>query len=450
MTDDLLHNELNQLKQSAGVMQQMLEELQERLCNLEDKHAALPEPQDQVTSPREGEVFEVEPVSDDEQVVLQQMGESKNTEPAPARESPQQPGVIKDQVDEEEPYRDAAKVSSCEPPPTEPPPVWQPGSVPQYQPPIARAPAVDWKAILGKLHLWPPSEKGTVEVQLVSWWATRIGALLGVIATVFFGIYITQSMPPWVKFLELLSVSVGVSVVGLWLERKVEKFGAVVFASGLAMIFFSAFAACTVPAVSIVPQLAAAWGLSEAVLAAGVQFAAVALIVGCAVWKDSKVIASMATFLGYVACFFSFTSGLHDFALVAVLLLGAGAVYFYLQHRWNEPLLLSVPLTYALYAIIALFGWHLAGEMPSSLWGCLPYLLLYMILYGAADYVALMRNSLMGHLPRRLVQLFNTTGALGLGFLVTYYHFHADLEIFYFVFGGVLLAASVLYYLSDQ
>jgi hypothetical protein len=104
---------------------------------------------------------------------------------------------------------------------------------------------------LERAQLWPPSGEANREVQLGAWWATRLGILFAVIGAVFFGVYVSVNTPPWVKFIELLGASLGVVALGVWLERKTPRFGQVVFAGGLALVFFATMAAYTVPGVKV-------------------------------------------------------------------------------------------------------------------------------------------------------------------------------------------------------
>ncbi|MBC8009220.1 MAG: DUF2339 domain-containing protein, partial [Burkholderiales bacterium] len=174
----------------------------------------------------------------------------------------------------------------------------------------------DW---LERLQLWPPAtdEEGNAEARLGAWWATRIGALLAVIGVVFFGVYVSLHTPPWVKFCELLAVALGVTALGAWLERRLPAFGAVVFAGGLALGFFTAYAGHVVPAVRVFDSIWASvfW-----------QGVAVAVIVGAALWRRAPLIATMAIGLGHVTAVFSGRGGFDGFALGAAALLGVVAV----------------------------------------------------------------------------------------------------------------------------
>ncbi len=229
------------------------------------------------------------------------------------------------------------------------------GETPPPPPPAGPSELRTW---LERLQLWPPSGKGDREARLGAWWATRIGMLLAVIGIVFFGLYVSRGTPPWVHFTELLAVSAGVVGLGLWLERKIEKFGAVVFAGGLALVYFCAFAGYAVQSVKIFDRV---------VVAAGWQLAAVALLAGAAVWRRSPFVATIGVALGYVTALFSHAEGLHEFALGAAWLLAAAAVVFHRWQRWEEPSVLALPATYAIYALVLTEDWQ-AGGAPARGW----------------------------------------------------------------------------------
>lgn len=209
---------------------------------------------------------------------------------------------------------------------------------------------------LERLQLWPPAAgEGSAEARLGAWWATRIGALLAVIGVVFFGIYVSLHTPPWVKFCELLAVSLGVSGLGLWLERRLPAFGGVVFAGGLALLFFTAYAGYVVPGVRVFDSLWAsvAW-----------QGVAVALIVAVALWRRAPLIATLAVGLGHVTAIFSGRDGFDGFALGAAALLGLVAVTLRRLRSWEGPSVVAMP---AGYAVLFLGLYAAAGEEVATL-----------------------------------------------------------------------------------
>ena len=279
----------------------------------------------------------------------------------------------------------------------------------------------------------------SLEVQVGTWWATRIGALLAVICVVFFGVYVSQYSTPLIRFLELLGAAVGMTCLGLWLGRRDERFGGVVFAGGLALIYFASYAAYGIAPVRII--------FSET-LASWVQFATVVGLVFCGILRRSGPIAAMAIFFGYVACFFSFFAGLNDFALTANLLLAVAAVVFYTSRGWPQPLQVAVPLTYAVFAVLSVFGWFRTHDITFA--RGMMHLLAYAGIFGVADVLALKRDILMPSTQRKLVHVISSSAAVALGYLFTQTLFPESLPHFYFLFGAVLLAGAAAYYAMNH
>ena len=333
------------------------------------------------------------------------------------------------------------------PPPRPASPITLPASLhseplpsPAPRPEPKTRPEPQWRTVLKRLQLLPPAGEGTLEVQLGTWWATRIGILLTVIGAVFFGVWASRLTPPWVKCLELLGFSVSLSVLGIWTERRYRDFsafGATLFSGGLALLYFTAFAAYALPAVRV---------FGEPVLAAVAQFAAIGIIYLCSQWRDSRAIASMATLLGYVACLFSLHVGLHDWALAAALVLGVGSVAFYVLRGWDRPFQIAVAGSYLVLAGVLARVW-IAREASPGLAACLAWPLAHLLVFGSADPLALMRGVAMGGRSRRLTQLLSSSAAVGLGFIAIRILHHQDLDVYYFLFGGVLLGSALGYYL---
>ncbi|AHF91551.1 membrane protein [Opitutaceae bacterium TAV5] len=336
-------------------------------------------------------------------------------------------------------------------------PVPPPPRMPEPAPP---SPPV-WKPWLQMLQLWPPSpgEGGdggdtSTEVRLGAWWATRIGALLAVIGVAFFGAYISINTPPAVKFAELLLVSLGVTAGGLWLERKIPKFGAVVFGAGLALVYFCAFAAYALPAVKVIDSPAAATGW---------QLAAALLMAGAAVWRRSSLVATMATALALASAVFAQARGLPDFALVTAALLAVAGVMFHRWKKWEGPSVVAMPGAYAVYALVWRGSWMpLArgaveggegwgvegGGGPGAFW---PWAFLagMLLLHFARDWrrpgpaADTYAVSAVSH-GERFFQGLNSSFALGLGFLTAFTLYREHLAAFYLVAAAVMAVLVVL------
>jgi hypothetical protein len=297
-----------------------------------------------------------------------------------------------------------------------------------------------WKGVLRRIHMLPPERTGSVEAQLGTWWLTRIGALIFVIGMVFFGIYVSAYTTPWVRLAELTAVAVGVAVLGLWLERRRDaQYGAVLVGAGLALIYFAAFGASVFKPLKVIDS--AAWGTAW-------QFAAAGLIVGAALRRNSQTLAMMATLCGYVACFFSFVEGFHDFALVSAWLLAAGAAVLNAWRGWPTPAACALPFNYVIFAWMVLFtSWR---ETTREFWWTMLFPLAAMALYIRVDHRSLERGELPAPRLRTLMMLFNTSAAVVLALIATGAYFESRYDACYFMFGAALLATAGMYWATSR
>lgn len=221
------------------------------------------------------------------------------------------------------------------PPPTMPP------VMPVTPPPVAISPPPlpkksRWGELLEAANLKPPRVGESGEAQIGGWWATRIGALLAVIGVVFFGVYVSAHTAPWVRWVELVVIALGVTTAGGWLERKLLRVGPVITGAGHALLFFTAFAGYAVDPVKVVDS---PW------LAALLQAGAVAYI-GWSGWRrNSPTTVTMGVLLGYVSAFFAVVDDFHNLAAVAGLLLATVAVVLCQRRDWRVPVYCSVVLT---------------------------------------------------------------------------------------------------------
>lgn len=313
---------------------------------------------------------------------------------------------------------DAASSETVAPPPSPeeqktpapvPPPLPRP-KIP-VPPPLVGAPVVRRPSALGEfmraVHLLPPEDESRGEVQL-GWWATRVGALLFVLGVVFFGIYLSLDTTPLVKLIELAAASLGVALGGWWLERKVPRVGAVVLGAGLALIFFTTFAAYAIPAVKIFDSIGLA-AVTQAVVIVGIY--------AIAIRRRSATVATMATGLGFFAAWFSHIAGFDDFALGASLILLAAAAVFRRQQRWPGPLAVAVVVHHAMLAWIALAIWNHAPEAVNQVMAFGVLAAGFALGFGALVWEGAERDGLVAT-AQRWIQVVNTTCASFAGFAV--------------------------------
>src|SRR5690606_15318599 len=113
-------------------------------------------------------------------------------------------------------------------------------------------PAHPLAVFLQSIGMWPPKREGADrEVLLLQWWLPRIGGLLAVLAALFFGAYVNQNANPLIRWLELAGSAVGISVLGLFFERKQQSFGSVLFVTGLVLCYLATVAAYALEPVKI-------------------------------------------------------------------------------------------------------------------------------------------------------------------------------------------------------
>ena len=307
---------------------------------------------------------------------------------------------------------------------------------PTYAEPWQSAPS-PVRGWLQQLQLWPPSGEENAEVRLGAWWATRIGALLAVIGVVFFGVYISLNTPPWVKLAELAAIALGVCALGRWLERKFETFGGVIFGGGLALGYFTSYAAYALPAVKVLDNL---W------VAAGCQLVAVAVLVAASLWRRSSLIATMAVALGFVTAVFSRNGGLTEFAMLTAGLLGAVSVGLRRRKGWEGPSVFAMPASYVLFALVWQ-GSYQRDALPSAgvAWGCLATLL---VLFFVRDWRRTRVTNEEVSAGERWFQGINTSLAVLTGVVVTLWLYRGDLTTFYF--GTATLLAALAWVRSRQ
>ncbi|MCE5229163.1 DUF2339 domain-containing protein [bacterium] len=300
------------------------------------------------------------------------------------------------------------------------------------------SPLAGLAARLRELGVLPPESTGNLEVQIGAWWMTRIGMLLGVIGVVSFGIYMSQFSRPPLRLAELVFFSLAITAAGWKLGRKLPRFGEVIFAGGLALLYFAAFGAYAVEPIKVITNPLA--GLY-------VQLAAIAAIVVIALVMNSEPLATLAVAFGLVAGLFSVHAGLELSALMTAAVLEAGAIYLLLSRAWYQPLSIAIFGVWAVYA--ATFWLHLRTGARAGYEPAIGYLACVMAAAIATDWVAFRLNKIPPHRVRIAMQYFNTSGALALAMLVTLVFYRARLESTYFVFGALLLAASVVYYATN-
>jgi len=154
------------------------------------------------------------------------------------------------------------------------------------------APQDPWKG-LREMGLLPPTDlKG--EFALGSWWAVRVGGALAVASVVFLAIWLNlrSNLPAWVRLGEILALG----GLGLWgghrLEQSRRDLGRVVFAVGLTVFQFAAWASFGMEKMRV---------LETPAQAAVLQFFVALVVGGVALARKDKLIGQISIIFATVA-----------------------------------------------------------------------------------------------------------------------------------------------------
>ncbi|MEI7730985.1 MAG: DUF2339 domain-containing protein [Verrucomicrobiota bacterium] len=196
--------------------------------------------------------------------------------------------------------------------------------------------------------------KGSLEMRLGTYWFVRVGIVMVLTALVWAGYYAYDKFHlggPG-KVIALYVFSGLLMGAGAWLQRQKEKisvrnFGEVVFAGGLAAVYFTTYAAHHVASLRVI----------SSPFADGVLLLAWA---GFMIWladrKKSEVLAMFATGLAYYT---SAITSIGLFTLFSNLVLTSAAVFFLLRNRWVGLSVGSLVATYGGFAFWRFYndGW---------------------------------------------------------------------------------------------
>jgi len=220
-------------------------------------------------------------------------------------------------------------------------------------------------AIVKPIMATPTKDSGA-EITLGARWATRIGIGFLVVAVVFFGIYISKYSTPAIRLLEVFALAAVVTGIGVWLERQAREFGEAIFAGGLAMFYFAAFAAHAIAAMRVIAEPDVLTGLA-------VQFAAVLGIAAIAWWRNRPHVATMSVALGMLSCFFALHQDRLEITLGAALGLMLVAAGLRVGRGWVWPLLAGYVGAQICYgaSVLATKGYTLEGFFKDG-WDYVP------------------------------------------------------------------------------
>jgi len=332
--------------------------------------------------------------------------------------------------------------TAAPPPPPPPPPPDIPSTVGKAEDGEASG-ASRLVLLLQALYLYPPSKAERGEAGVGAWFATRMGILIGVIAAVFFGMYVAQDTPAWLRWLSLLGVSSGIALLGLWLEKRsveIAPFGRVLFAGGLSMIYLCSYAAYGFEPIRIVHSEAAGVLL---------QVIAVVLILLASLWRRRESIAILALLFGYFSCVFSFLNLMDDYALAGAILLALWGGYLGWRQGWWQALTLSLGGTWLITGLVmlnrAIRDFPPAPSLASALVILSGMFGLFLFLHSRRDIFRAEFTST----SQRLFHLGNSAALLAIGWGFTFFAYRDQLEVFYTVAAVLMLVAWLWFLRTD-
>ena len=319
----------------------------------------------------------------------------------------------------------------------------EPKPAPPVPPPVSRPATVEPTASGSRTAAPAPAGKGSLEMRVGTYWLVRVGIVLVVTGLVFFGSLAYQNyiskFGPGGKLTLLYLASFALLGVGLWCQRKAEReslknFGQVVFAGGLAAVYFATYAGYYYEPLRVFPNA----GFDGVLLLAWAGF-----MVWVADRKKSEVLALFAVGLGYYT---SIITHVGLFTLYSNLVLTLAAVVFLVRNRWAALSLASLFATYGAYVGWRFFyvnngEWHWPAP-EDQLWTGTYFLMCYWAMFTSAVFFS-KHEKLAG--PNRAAFLTLNNGAFFTLFLLTMIQTHTGrLWEFALIYGSVLLVLSEL------
>ena len=278
-------------------------------------------------------------------------------------------------------------------------------------------------------------------MRLGTYWFVRIGIAMVLMGLVFFATLAYQNyiskLGPGGK-LALLYLAGGMLLgAGWWWQRKAAKeslknYAQVLFAGGLAAVYFTTYAAHHVPELLVI----------HSPLLAGVLLLGWAgFMVGVADHKKSEVLAFFAVGLAYYT---SIIIRVGLFTLYSNLILTIAAVTFLVRNRWAALSFASLLATYAAYAFWRFFNgaeWHWPPP-EDGLWTGACFLISYWVVFTGAVFLS--RDQKFAGQNRAGFLTLNN-GALFSMFVLTMYQVHSGrFWEFLLIYGTALLVMAEL------
>ncbi len=220
----------------------------------------------------------------------------------------------------------------------------------------------------------PTAARRDLEAHLGTYWLSRVGIVALIIGIAYLITYRFGELGMLARVVAGYLLSAGLAVFGLWLSRRHELFGRIVFGGGLALAYFVTYALHFLPSVRVIESQALALVLL-ALLVVG--------IVVIAHRMQSETVAGIALFLGLHT---GMLSEITTFTLLSTTLLAAGALFFLVKNRWVVVPLSSLVAVYSTHIVWALRDDGVAPGAPEQerLLLSLGFIVLYFVLFSVA------------------------------------------------------------------
>ncbi len=317
----------------------------------------------------------------------------------------------------------------------------QPVEVPPLLQEVEAATNVPLQEVTAPRQVSASAAQGSFEMRFGTHWAPRIGIVLVLTALVFFGNFAYQNyiarLGAGGKVTLMYLGSALLLGAGAWWQRRAAKeslrnYAQVLFAGGLAAVYFTTYAAHHIEALRIIQS-----PLIDGLLLLGWA--------GFTVWladhKKSEVLAMFAVGLAYYS---SIMTRVGSFTLYSNLLLTVAAVVFLVRNRWAMLSFASLAATYASYVFWRFFdGSAWSWPTPEAgLWQGAWFLISYWVVFTAAVFLS--RHEKLAGQARAMFLTINNGVFFGLFLLTMIQVREGGLWKVSLIFGSVLLGLSVL------
>lgn len=286
-----------------------------------------------------------------------------------------------------------------------------------------------------------PAGESSFEMRLGTYWLVRIGIVMLLTALVFFGRWAYQnvivSMGAIGKVTLMYLSGAALLGIGGWLQRKQESlknYGQVLFAGGLAAVYFTTYAAHHVVNLRVIES-----ALLDGLLLLGWA----GFMAFLADRKKSELLSFFAIGLAYYT---SVITNIGLFTLYSNLVLTAAALFFLVRNRWAALSFLSLTATYFAFAYWRYFHdgswlWTNRETALADFWPGNLFLSGYWILFTTAAFLS--RHEKLAGVNRATFITMNNAAFFLLATLSLMRTYRDSFWMFALGYGAVLLVLAL-------